>query len=165
VEITAFNPPGNVALVTAIANRVKALFTDSGFTAANITITIANGGAAQTIEIKILGENTEQENCCGPQIAPGHVLLVPISNFKNRNAVNPLQPKTARRVLLDIEAFIKKCTSPFVHVHARNPVYEQVLVFFRVKFRVGYDKGFYMKKLNDEIVHYLTPWALMILQM
>jgi hypothetical protein len=97
--------------------------------------------------------------CCGPQVAPGHVLLVPISNFKNRNAVNPLQPKTSRRVLLDMEAYIKERTSTFVHVHAKNPVYEQVLVFFRVKFRDGFDKGFHMKKLNDEIVHYLTPWA------
>ena len=68
--------------------------------------------------------------CCGPQIAPGHVLLVPISNLKNRNAVNPLQPKTSRRVLLEIEAYLKKRTSPFVQVHAKNPVYEQVLVFF-----------------------------------
>jgi hypothetical protein len=24
--------------------------------------------------------------CCGPQIAPGHVLMIPISNFKNRNS-------------------------------------------------------------------------------
>jgi hypothetical protein len=84
---------------------------------------------------------------------------VPISNLKNRNAINPLQPKTSRRVLLDIEAYIKKRTSHFVHVHAKNPVYEQVLVFFRVKFMDGFDKGFHMKKLNDEIVHYLTPWA------
>ena len=101
----------------------------------------------------------DETACCGPQIAPGHVLLVPISNLKNRNAVNPLQPKTSRRVLLDIEAYLKKRTSPFVQIHAKNPVYEQVLVFFRVQFRDGFDKGFYMKKLNDEIVHYLTPWA------
>ena len=100
-----------------------------------------------------------EENCCGPQIAPGHVLLVPVSNLKNRNAVNPLQPKTARRVLLEIEEYLKKRTSPFVRVHAKNPVYEQVLVFFRVKFWEGKDKGFYTKKLNDDIVRFLTPWA------
>ena len=97
--------------------------------------------------------------CCGPQIAPGHVLLVPIANLKNRNAVNPLQPKTARRTMLEIEAYLKARTSPFVHVHARNPVYEQVLVFFRVQFYKGNEKGYYMKKLNEEIVHFLTPWA------
>jgi hypothetical protein len=38
-------------------------------------------------------------------------------------------------------------------------VYEQVIVSFKVKFYTGTDKGFFMKKLNDEIVHYLTPWA------
>ncbi|MGB3075871.1 MAG: hypothetical protein WBB36_11150, partial [Chitinophagales bacterium] len=100
-----------------------------------------------------------EEVCCGPQIAPGHVLLVPISNLKNRNSVNPLQPKTSRRVLLEIEAHLKKRVSPFVHVHAKNPVFEEVLVFFRVKFMAGKDKGFHLKKLNDDIVHYLTPWA------
>lgn len=99
------------------------------------------------------------EDCCGPQVAPGHVLIIPIANFKNRNAVNPLQPKTGRRTLLEIESYIKKRTSPFVKVHAKNPVYEQILVFFRVKFYTGIDKGYYLKKLNEEIVHYLTPWA------
>jgi hypothetical protein len=99
------------------------------------------------------------DDCCGPQIAPGHVLIVPISNFKNRNAVNPLQPKTSRRTLLEIESYIKKRTSPFVKVHAKNPVYEQILVFFRVKFYTGIDKGYYLKKLNEDIVHFLTPWA------
>ncbi|SKC66349.1 carboxypeptidase-like regulatory domain-containing protein [Ohtaekwangia koreensis] len=100
-----------------------------------------------------------QDDCCGPQVAPGHVLIVPIANFKNRNALNPLQPKTSRRTLLEIESYIKKRTSPFVRVHAKNPLYEQVLVFFRVKFYLGTDKGYYLKKLNEEIVHFLTPWA------
>ncbi len=97
--------------------------------------------------------------CCGPQIAPGHVLIVPIPNLKNRNDANPLQPKTTRRTLLEIEAHLKRLTSPFVHVHARNPVYEEVLVFFRVQFYAGVDKGYYLKKLNNDIVRYLTPWA------
>lgn len=97
--------------------------------------------------------------CCGPQIAPGHVLIVPIADLKNRNAVNPLQPKTGRRTLLEIEAYLQKRTSPFVKVHAKNPVYEQIMVAFRVKFYTGTDKGFYLKKLNEEIVHFLTPWA------
>lgn len=97
--------------------------------------------------------------CCGPQIAPGHVLIIPVANLKNRNAANPLQPKTGRRTLLEIQDYLSKRTSPFVHIHAKNPVYEQVLVFFRVQFNAGTDKGYYLKQLNDEIVHYLTPWA------
>ena len=107
------------------------------------------------IDLYFPGEIT----CCGPQIAPGHVLLVPIANLKNRNSINPLQPKTGRRILLEIEDYLKSLTSPFVKVHAKNPVYEQVIVGFRVKFYTGTDKGYYLKKLNDEIVQYLTPWA------
>jgi hypothetical protein len=86
-------------------------------------------------------------------------LLIPVANLKNRNGVDPLQPKTARRVLIEMVDYIKGLTSPFVKVYAKNPVYEQIIVFFRVKFITGTDIGFYLKKLNDEIVHYLTPWA------
>lgn len=98
-------------------------------------------------------------SCCGPQIAPGHVLVVPVSNFKNRNAANPLQPKTGRRTLLAIQDYLSGLTSPFVHVHAKNPEYDEIIVSFRVKFYSGIDKGYFMKKLNDEIVQFLTPWA------
>ncbi|HEU4553924.1 MAG TPA: hypothetical protein VFS25_13870 [Chitinophaga sp.] len=101
----------------------------------------------------------QQTTCCGPQIAPGHVLLVAIANLKNRNAINPLQPKTSRRTLLEIEDYLKKRSTPFVQIRARNPLYEQVLTFFRVKFVSGTDKGYYLKKLNEELVHFLTPWA------
>jgi hypothetical protein len=109
----------------------------------------------------LVSRNPEKtdENCCGPQVAPGHVLLVPIANFKNRNAVNPLQPKTGKRTLIEIENYLKNITSPFVHIHARNPVYEEIIVAFKVKFYEGYDRGYYLKKLNEEIVHFLTPWA------
>ncbi|NTW69471.1 MAG: hypothetical protein HGB23_06415 [Chlorobiaceae bacterium] len=101
----------------------------------------------------------DKVTCCGSQIAPGHVLIVPVANLQNRNAANPLQPKTSRRTLIEIEEYLGLHSSPFVHVHAKNPLYDQVLVFFNVQFTAGSDKGYYLKKLNDEIVQYLTPWA------
>ncbi len=114
---------------------------------------VPNGGDDTVVDIiKTVG-------CCGPQIAPGHVLMIPISNFKNRNSDNPLQPKTGRRTLLAIEDYLSGLTSPFVHVHAKNPEYDEVIVSFKVRFYDGIDKGYYMKKLNDEIVQFLTPWA------
>ncbi len=99
------------------------------------------------------------KRCCGPQVAPGHVLVVPIADLKNRNGANPLQPKTSRRLLLEIEDYLRLRISPFVKVHAKNPLYEEVLVSFKVQFYDGRDKGFYLKQLNDEIVEFLTPWA------
>ena len=104
-------------------------------------------------------EGHASESCCGPQVAPGHVLLVPISDMNHRNAVNPLQPKTARLTLIEMEQYLQTLVSPFVKVHAKNPVYEEIIVAFRVKFYEGYDIGYYLKHLNQEIVQYLTPWA------
>lgn len=112
-----------------------------------------------TLNVTIGEYVTVEENCCGPQMAPGHVLIIPVSNLKNRNAVNPLQPKTSQRTLMAIQEYLQKRTSPFVHVHAKNPVYEQIIVSFKVQFYSGIDKGYYIKKLNDEIVYFLTPWA------
>jgi len=100
-----------------------------------------------------------KDDCCCPQIAPGHVLVIAISNLRNKNAIDPLKPRTGRRTLIKIEEFLKKRVSPFVHVHVKNPKFEEVKVAFNVKFYTGVDKGFYLKKLNDDIVHYLTPWA------
>jgi hypothetical protein len=97
--------------------------------------------------------------CCCPQPAPGHLLVIAISNLRNKNAIDLLKPRTGRRTLLKIEEFLKKRVSPFVHVHARNPKFEEVKVGFNVKFYTGIDKGFYLKKLNDDIIRYLTPWA------
>jgi hypothetical protein len=97
--------------------------------------------------------------CCDSQIAPGHVMIVPIPNLKNREEVNPLMPRNSRRTLVSIEEYLKKRTSPFVHVHARNPVYEPILTIFKVQFYAGLDKGYYLKILNDDLVKYLSPWA------
>jgi hypothetical protein len=128
-------------------NRFSYNIIDGKFRQADIVLSVTRSGEG------------EEPACCGPQIAPGHVLLIPIANMKNRNALNPLQPKTPRRTLIEIETYIKKLTSPFVRVYAKNAVFEQILTYFRVKFYDGYDKGYYLKKLNEEIVHFLTPWA------
>lgn len=101
----------------------------------------------------------DSTHCCGPQIAPGHVLVVPIANLQNRNAVNVLQPKTSRRLLLEIGSYLRLRTSPFVHVHVKNPRYEEILTRFKVKFHTGIDKGFYLRQLNEDLLRYLTPWA------
>jgi hypothetical protein len=142
------------------AGRIEKMMGEKGIKMSRIIKKVENGKFS-TADIMLTGDvkKTEAAACCGPQIAPGHVLLIPIANMKNRNSLNPLQPKTPRRTLLEIESYIKKITSPFVKVHAKNAVFEQIVTFFRVKFHDGYDKGYYLKKLNEEIVRFLTPWA------
>lgn len=101
----------------------------------------------------------EPSECCCEQVAPGHILIVPISNLRNRNAVDILKPRTGRRTLIQIEEYLKKITSPFAHIHARNPLFEEVKTSFNVKFYTGTDKGRYLKQLNEDIIRFLSPWA------
>jgi CarboxypepD_reg-like domain len=166
VQITIYAiTTADQARAADLQKKATEYFVNNGINSTRVKVTIATSGGVFTlvdVEVTIPGQTggvARTGVCCGPQIAPGHVLLVPIANLKNRNSINPLQPKTSRRILLEIEEYIKKLTSPFVKVHAKNPVYEQVIVGFKVQFYTGTDKGFYLKKLNEEIVQYLTPWA------
>lgn len=93
--------------------------------------------------------------------AVGHVTVVPIEDLRNKNYAgsNILVPKTNYIDLKRIEEFLCSKSSPFVKVHAINPKLERVLVNSRVKFKSGSDKGFYLKKLNEDLIEFLTPWA------
>ena len=93
------------------------------------------------------------------EIKPGHVTLIIVSNVKNKNAVDPLRPKTSLTKLTDIENFIKKICPPCISIFVKNPLYESVRVAFKVKFRQGVDSGFFLKKLNEELRFFLSPWA------
>jgi hypothetical protein len=91
--------------------------------------------------------------------APGNITIVVIEKVRNKNAVNPLQPRTGRNTLDGIKACASKYLSPFVEVHVQNPIYEEVKVDFKVAFKPGFDPGYYKTKLNEEIKQFLSPWA------
>ncbi|HSU50588.1 MAG TPA: hypothetical protein VLJ41_08355, partial [Segetibacter sp.] len=91
----------------------------------------------------------------------GHVTVVPISDLRNKSYAgnNTLLPKTNYLDLRKIEKFLQERASPFVKIHAVNPQLDQVIVSCKVKFRSKVDKGFSLKKLNKDLVTFLSPWA------
>ncbi len=93
------------------------------------------------------------------ELEPGHVSLVVIPDLRNKNAVNPLEPKTSLITLTEISDFIKTINPPCVELHVRNPIFEEIEVDFNVRFHTGFDKGFYGKLLEEEIKQFLAPWA------
>ncbi len=90
--------------------------------------------------------------------APGNVCVVVIPDLRNKNAVDPLEPRLSLNKLEEIKAFLQALISDFVNLEVRNPVYEKVKVSFNVQFLPGKDKGFYTNKLQDDIQRFLTPW-------
>jgi hypothetical protein len=93
------------------------------------------------------------------ELVPGSVSVVAIADLKNKNAINPLKPKTSLILLTEIKDFLQALMSPCVDLNVKNPLYEEITVQFNVKFLPGFDNGFYGQKLEDEIKQFLAPWA------
>jgi hypothetical protein len=93
--------------------------------------------------------------------ALGHITIIALPDFRNRNhdGNNMLLPKLSYIDLLEIEKYLSRKASPFVNIHASNAHLEHVLVSCRVKFRASVDKGYHLKKLNNDLLIFLTPWA------
>lgn len=93
------------------------------------------------------------------EASPGNVSLVVVSNIRNKNAVDPLKPRTSLVTLTDIKNFIGKIQSPYINLHVYNPLFEEIRVRFNVRFHTGFDKGIYSVKLNEALIKFLSPWA------
>lgn len=93
------------------------------------------------------------------ELAPGHVTVVVISNVRNKNAVDPLRPKTSLITLTNINEFLSDLHPAGIDLHVKNPIYEEIQVALNVRFFQGFDNGFYGKQLEDDLKAFLSPWA------
>jgi hypothetical protein len=99
-------------------------------------------------------------NYMGGYFIPGHVTVVPIINLKNKSSDNsPGLPMASYLDLRRIEDYLKLRCSPFVRIHAVNPEPDYVLISCKVKFKASVNKGFYLHELNEQIIKFLSPWA------
>jgi hypothetical protein len=73
--------------------------------------------------------------------------------------VNPLRPYTPIGLLNNIHDYLKTITSPFVKLHVKQPLFEEIQLDFKVSFYEHFDPSFYTKLLNSEIERFLCPWA------
>ena len=93
------------------------------------------------------------------EVAPGHVLLVTIPDLQQKNAVATLKPYTSLNTISKISDFIKKRTTPHAKVEVINPLFEEIQLDFQIQFRENIDFTLYQKKLNQDILKFLSPWA------
>lgn len=92
-------------------------------------------------------------------LAPGYVIIVTVPDLRNKNAVNPLQPRVNRDTLNRIEALLNNKSGMQVKVKVKNPRYQQVRVECKVKLRVGYEFNFYSEFIGQRLIEFLSPWA------
>ena len=91
--------------------------------------------------------------------SPGHVTLVVIPNLQNREEEQKLRPQASINTLQDIHEYVSAHINPFVKLEVTNPVFEEIRLDFGVSFREGYDDGFYLTQIQQDIIRHLTPWA------
>ena len=82
-----------------------------------------------------------------------------VPDLRNRNAVNPLEPRADSDTLDRITAHLRQRCGMQVGVQAVNPRYQKVRLDFRVRFRTGYEPNFHCRELDAALIRYLSPWA------
>ncbi|MGZ8190785.1 MAG: baseplate J/gp47 family protein [Methylococcaceae bacterium] len=118
----------------------------------------------QIYQAKCLNHTHYEPDASGDQgiyreLAPGHITIVTIPNQQFHNLRDPLRPFTSLGLLEDIKTFLQKRLSCFVELHVKNPQFEEVSVAFKVRFHTGFDETFHVRKLQDAITRFLSPWA------
>jgi hypothetical protein len=95
----------------------------------------------------------------GSWLAPGHVLVVVVPDLRNRNAVDPLQPKVDADTLDRITGHLQAHAGPQVRLQVKNPRYQQIRLDFKLRFLPGYEFNFYRAQVEQELIRFLSPWA------
>ncbi len=92
-------------------------------------------------------------------LSPGHVLIIIIPDIENSNVFDIYQPRVSKATLNEIQSFVNERNTLHVNAVVANPDYEEITVSLKVKFRKGFDESFYIKKMNEDIIRLLSPWA------
>ncbi|EZH71837.1 hypothetical protein ATO12_05515 [Aquimarina atlantica] len=93
------------------------------------------------------------------EASPGNVTLIVIPDLQNKNAANPLQPKTSFILRASIKNYVTQYIPFFVSLFVENPKYEPILVDLKVGLKPGFDGSFYGQLLNEDLKRFLSPWA------
>jgi hypothetical protein len=93
------------------------------------------------------------------ELAPGHVTIVTIPHLHFRSLRDPLKPSTSLGLQDEISAYLSRRVSCFAALHVRNPQFEEVKVSCKVRFHPGHDESLFIRKMQESIIRFLSPWA------
>jgi hypothetical protein len=110
-------------------------------------------GFPEIYKVKCINHTNRQQ-----EFVPGAVRLIVVPDLRNRNAVNPLEPKASLDTLDSIHDYLAARASDFVELEVTNPDYEAIRIECQVRFHTGYDQGYYLSQLVSDIQNFLSPW-------
>jgi hypothetical protein len=92
------------------------------------------------------------------EIAPGQVLVTVIPKLSSNDKGRLILKYFSKVELTEMKEFLERRMPLGVKVNITNPIYEKIRTKFNVRFRDGFDSTFYIKRMNDDIRSYLSPF-------
>jgi hypothetical protein len=89
---------------------------------------------------------------------PGEVWVVAVAGPKTPNVSDTTIPAVAAGVLGEIGDLLQPLISPFIRLSVTNPPYLRLTVHATLAFSDADTPGFWIARLQDELVRWLSPW-------
>lgn len=89
----------------------------------------------------------------------GCVDIVVIPDIRNMLPFDPFEPKAPADLITNIRENLAGVMPPFAHIRVKNAHFVPVKVRVAVRFRPGYNQGYFKRALNEELNRFLSPWA------
>src|SRR5690606_18094739 len=85
--------------------------------------------------------------------------VIVIPDVRKLSPRDTLAPRAPADLLAAIGDHLAERAPAAARIRVRNPRYVSVQVRLGVRFRAGIDEGVAQRRLNDELVRFLSPWA------
>jgi hypothetical protein len=107
----------------------------------------------QIEKVRVYGRNSHpKELVKGSNM---QIVLVPKINVSDGAKLQ--NTKIDFNTLLEVKEYISQFVSPYLNIEVSNPVYEQLKVRCRVRFKNIHKNGYYINLLNSELIGFLSP--------
>ncbi|NJN17065.1 MAG: hypothetical protein HC822_12725 [Oscillochloris sp.] len=87
------------------------------------------------------------------------IQVIVIPDIRGKLPFDPFEPKVAADTLARITDHLAARTPAAAQFRVSNPAYIRLQVRLGVRLRPGYNPGFHLQLLNQELQRYLAPWA------
>lgn len=87
------------------------------------------------------------------------IRIIVIPDIRGKLPFDPYEPKAAADTLAQIQRMLAQAAAPNARFVVSNPRYIRLQVRLGVRFRPGYNPGFYIQALDRDLQRFLAPWA------
>ncbi len=89
----------------------------------------------------------------------GHVQVLVVPDIRDALPGDAFAPRAAADLLADIQTYLAERAPAHATISVRNPVYVPVRLRLSVRFVTGQDPSSAKRRLNEDLIRFLSPWA------